>query len=244
MSRTVILKTFRFLAKELKRNGFCLSVKPLLDAENMISSTPSHSALAYNIDTLVLKIGKPRNTLPKEVKYCEAVLDMSIREGIPDKKLIKDNIESYSFAILLRGIIQDEKKYVCARWHLDADNDGNDHVHPKYHLTFGGNEMENAENILMLKSPRLPHPPMDCILGIDFILRHFVRKELCSNIIEHPTYQQGVREAHERLWRPYYTAISNYWCRCNQLTIDKRQCFEYLPMLVDDSGNKQNGWSS
>lgn len=232
MSRTVNIQALRFLEKELKRSGFCLNTKTLSDAIEVVASTPSTSPVEYSINSLVLKIEKPRNTLPKEVKYCEAILDMYIREGVSDKKKIRDNIESYSFAILLRGIIQDNEKYVYARWHLDAENDGNDQVHPKYHLTFGGEEMGRTPNILILKSPRLPHPPMDGILGIDFILQHFVKKELCSTIIKDPTYQRGIKEAHERLWRPYYTIITNYWCRCREWNINNEQCFELLPMLV------------
>ena len=114
-------------------------------------------------------------------------------------------------------------------------------MHPDFHLTFGGNAMKSeGENenlvfgkVLIVPSPRLPHPPMDAILGIDFIIKNFVQKDIANNIISDSQYRKAVESSQWRLWRPYILAVASHWCKFNgcNLKADMMLSKKYYPAL-------------
>ena len=66
-------------------------------------------------------------------------------------------------------------------WHLDYDNNNvQDFIHPHFHITWGGNKMKdlNLGEVLLLPTPRFSYPPMDIVLGVDFILSNFVKVDI------------------------------------------------------------------
>jgi hypothetical protein len=59
---------------------------------------------------------------------------------------------------------------------------------------------------LILESPRIAHPPMDAILGIDFVLTNY----FCSSRLdfrEEGDYSNLLRAAQKRIWLPYARAL-------------------------------------
>lgn len=134
--------------------------------------------------------------------------------------------ESFGFDIVL------ESENYMASWHLDRhiedEDDGEGkYVHPIYHFTFGGHKMEEKyeeddshfENLLLIRSPRIMHPPLDAILGLDFIFKNFIRKD-CISILDDKTYIDLIAKLKSCLWRPYAIAFSNSYFSNDQLRVD------------------------
>ena len=63
---------------------------------------------------------------------------------------------------------------------------------------------------LILESPRIAHPPMDAILGIDFVLTNYI-KSSDLGFRQENDYQKLLRGAQERLWMPYARALVFAW---------------------------------
>lgn len=101
----------------------------------------------------------------------------------------------------------------CFAWHLDREleTDG-DFVHPLYHFQAGGKRMEGVgcSAVCFLSSPRLPHPPLDPILLIHFVVQNFINSGKYSSkkdLLEDVTYQDAVNKARERILQPYFNSI-------------------------------------
>ncbi|MBP2195102.1 hypothetical protein [Pantoea cypripedii] len=112
-----------------------------------------------------------------------------------------------------------ELKTSHSAWHFDyhvsKKGDGaNLFSHPQFHLQNGGNKLTDNLNdygeLMILDAPRLPLPPMDVILAIDFIISNFFgltwQKALCDS-----EYIDVVKRAQEAWWKPYYEGISQHW---------------------------------
>lgn len=98
-------------------------------------------------------------------------------------------------------------------WHLDRETgtDGK-YIHPLYHFHGGGKKVEgkDAGDLLILRSPRLAHPPMDLFLAIHFVLENFLNTKTYAQqvkIFEDPQYKEIIMRAQNRLLDPYYGAI-------------------------------------
>jgi len=169
----------------------------------------------------------PTSTLPTNTKIVEVTFSAEMEGRYFDKgnpNILSDPLVCLTnFNIMIYGLDENNKD-LCAAWHLDrhtdelgigtADDKG--YMHPEYHITFGGKKMEKDEplnfgNILILPTPRLPHPPMDVVLGIDFIIQNFYPKEHKIDILEDERYIAIVKNAQLRLWRPYFRSLASHW---------------------------------
>ena len=87
-------------------------------------------------------------------------------------------------------------------------------IHPSYHLQYSPNISKikefNHGNIILTDIPRAVHPPLDFILGFDYILSNFAPKRH-EKLLEDRTYTNLVREYQRKIWMPYYKRISNFW---------------------------------
>jgi hypothetical protein len=111
---------------------------------------------------------------------------------------------------------------LVAPWYLDRfepENTGTndsglegDFVHPRYHFQFGGNEMKGRDcgDLILLKSPRLAHPPMDGVLAVDFVLSNFFPSEW-SKLKKDNEYAGVISSAQRRYWKSYATALTLGW---------------------------------
>lgn len=139
-----------------------------------------------------------------------------------------------------------------AAWHFDKNmahfNDNKSFIHPEYHLHFGGMRMKHSfeqdnviptyEGILLLDAPRLMHPPMDPILVIDFIIKNFYSYNTHYDITSKKQYQDIIKAAQNRFWKPYYLAIAKHWTNIGESfeSIDwadneKKLSVSYIPFL-------------
>ncbi|OJW99605.1 MAG: hypothetical protein BGO70_14345 [Bacteroidetes bacterium 43-93] len=127
--------------------------------------------------------------------------------------------------------------YYYASWHLDKRivSERYSLIEPEYHLTFGGRNMEKlyAQNMdfgsaLIVRAPRIMHPPMDVILGIDFILNQFIDREYSGDILENVSYRDIVSTMRGYLWKPFATGLAkNFytsWNDSHNLSFDDEFC--------------------
>lgn len=90
-------------------------------------------------------------------------------------------------------------------------------AHPRYHWQYGGKEVWGNDKAffgshLLLESPRLPHPPLDVVLAVDFVFAHYYGEQW-RKLRKDTEYQRIVKEAQEMYWRPYFATIYANWNR-------------------------------
>lgn len=201
------------------------------------------------VEELHFDLPVPTSTLPTNTDILEIIFSAEMEGRYFDKNnpnTLSDPLVCLtSFDIVIWGFDKNGK-YLVAAWHLDrhtdelkdgkADNKG--YMHPEYHITFGGDKIEEDDtldfgNALILPTPRLPHPPMDVVLGIDFIIQNFYPKEIKINILGDELYIAIVKNAQLRLWRPYFHSLASHW-QPNLCTIntDNFKSMRLLPCLV------------
>ena len=93
-------------------------------------------------------------------------------------------------------------------------------------MTYGGNRLEgrgvdNFGASLILPSPRIAYPPMDVILGIDFILQNYFPLDKISKLLDESKYREIVFNSQQRLWKPYYISLSSVWNTLAGATFEK-----------------------
>ncbi|MFV0417414.1 MAG: hypothetical protein ACK5KT_01620 [Dysgonomonas sp.] len=248
MSRSKILVGLNFLQIELVKNGFCEDISQIASAITQIKSGNANQ-WGYQIVDLPINLkGTAPNSNPI-LKENGSIIYLTV--SISENKTAKDInnlILSSDFSILIKGVEKKTGKEFYTGWHLDNDykkhgskqeNSKNAYyIHPQYHISFGGAKLENLINYnpgdhLSLKSPRLPHPPMDIFLAIDFILEHFICFDEHQNLTRSPSYIDYINFSQARLWRPYYTAIAKNWCPsgCPLSLLNDSERYRYLPQL-------------
>ena len=258
MSKGKVSTALNFLSKELKRVNLCSNTKPIEEAiTEMNKRKDSNGQWGYNLQKLTFNnIRPPRGTIPNNIKFLQIVLTVEIHEkGLNDNEIFnpviidkKKGIEkNYNFSIELSG--HSDGKRVHSHWHLDFDSSSdNEYIHPEFHLTFGGNKLKKKTEddeiieedinqalgkLLLIPSPRLPHPPMDAVLGIDFVIKNFVTKDVARAITSNPQYRNAVKTSQNRLWRPYMLSTAHHWCNFNgcKFQTDNELSKKYHPSL-------------
>lgn len=96
-------------------------------------------------------------------------------------------------------------------------------------------ENVNLGDVLLLPAPRISYPPMDIVLGIDFILSNFVEKKVYNELRCDPQYKSAVKNAQARLWKPYILSLAHFWCKhqCGEYHIDPMQSKYFNPNLLE-----------
>ena len=100
-------------------------------------------------------------------------------------------------------------------WHLDRVIDEKANFsHPDYHFQFGGKNMkfgpEQYGSVLITDTPRIPHPPMDGVLGIDFVIVNFWDTRSIKFRYE-GGYANILKPSIDLLWKPYIETIYGFW---------------------------------
>ena len=211
-------KELQTLANILAREHICFNVGPLNKAVSQCR-TGSGSKWSYDLESLSFRLPNFRHTIPQNLK--EASLELTLKvSGDCNPGNVSDPFESLEFNILITGKRCDEpKNEVISSWHLDRDEaneeDGEqEFIHPCYHFQYGGRYMQDARldygAALILESPRIAHPPMDAILGGDFVLTNYFKSSRLA-VREEGDYSNLLRAAQERIWRPYALALAEEW---------------------------------
>lgn len=144
--------------------------------------------------------------------YLDSFSEFDTEINIETRDIILD---TYKFHITVTGINATGEHYNA--WHLDKDirvAEANPPKvsHPLYHFQAGGNYLDNKNisGVVFLGAPRLPHPPMDVILGLHFILKNFCNTKdypFVQKIFNDIEYQYLVQRAKDRMFKPYFKAF-------------------------------------
>lgn len=227
------------LARLLNGKPQCPDAYPLFAAAqqcrehrhpSLLHYTPSADEWCYEVKDLIFRLESVPNSVPKgvnsvslelSVKICAKATDLW-EEPIPNNHIV-DPFTWLEFNMVLRGFRDIEGKIpVFCSWHLDRhileSSDGQpDYMHPLYHIHLGGSKLWDTVGAgydygcsLVLESPRFAHPPMDAILGVDFVLTNYFPLTSLS-IRQDNQYCNLVETAQARIWRPYAQALAHAW---------------------------------
>lgn len=230
MGKGILSTDLKQLANILYKEKICSDISPF---QKIIGEVKKGG---YDLQKLKLKIDSVPNNIRPSVTSLEILLNVQITETLLNENNIDNPVSIYNFSIEIMG--KNEGQTVHSSWHLDFDNTlDNKYTHPSFHLTYGGKTMKSTElgNVLLLPAPRISYPPMDAVLGVDFVLSNFVKKETYNKIKTNSQYKAAVKRSQQRLWRPYMLSIANHWCRfsgCNFMT-DSTLSKKYHPTLID-----------
>lgn len=239
------------VANLLKQKGVCMDVNPLKNALKKTDGDRYTCGLK-----LVFHPSKaPRNPIPSGVKDIRVILHLNIDEDFSN---IKENSvyntivnKKYNCSILVVGSAECEQKddildYVSGL-HIDYDSNsaGCSHLHPHFHLTFGGDKVKEYFDAtpdadfgrsLLLSSPRIIHPPLDIFLAIDFILGNYFDKSIHMEIKKSKYYTSAIKSSQERLWKSHMLSLAGYWCEFKDcaLEYDKEVSQQNCPYFLID----------
>lgn len=155
---------------------------------------------------------RPSHCIPRSLK------DITITIHTDRQIVFKKNNLNFSDPFVEVGtfnFILDATPYISS-WHLDRHSEPGipSSLHPLYHLTFGGKHMENLDvdgeekfgHSLIVRAPRISHPPMELLLSIDYVLQHyFIKDEL--DLLSDPNYQKIIHDLKTKFWKPYFLSL-------------------------------------
>lgn len=208
--------------------------------ESLVGKAKSTSSdnWEYNISRIIFrKINLERHVRPQIIKpNDEATLELEVGFNGVHKALtnkIFDHIKSLAVRITINLEKIDEHYNFSERnslWHLDK-HDYTKQVHcshPLYHFEFGGSNKTEIEgfsygDFILLDTPRIMHPPLDIVLAIDFVIKHFYSYDDSKILTEKEQYKNIIKNAQYRLWRPYFLSVaSQYHDFQNEYEFDKK----------------------
>jgi len=187
------------------------------DLNSLLSDIDNKHLIEYNLENIIFHIrGIIKGTIPNDLQYCQVHLNhMLMCKDDLDVEL--DPLYRYVFDIrisLFKNEGSTDKVYYSS-WHHDKHPNAQNvkYTHPTYHFQFGGKKMELIDDEMsVLSSPRIPHPPMDIFLGFHFIISNYFSNKQFSfvnSLLNEPDYQQIIKRAQERLWTPYFKAFDS-----------------------------------
>lgn len=224
----------------LHKNKICPDITPILNGMRSIQNGGKKGEVkSLVIEKLKLNLMKldadginlPKNTKPDLVRWY-IILDVSI--PLVDTNMPDCDFSGYSFRFQIVGEDEKGNSYYDA-WHLDYDKsycpkearldeikgkkekNEPEYIHPWFHLTHGGDAIKDKDHgeLLSIIVPRIAYPPMDLVLGIDFLLSNFVKKTKYLQIQSDGQYKSSVSAAQEWLLKPYILSIAHNWCNYN-----------------------------
>lgn len=196
-------------------------------------------SFTYSFSQISLIIPKkilPSHTIPRKVGNIEVIL--SINDDVIIKKTDPITVEDPLVKLEKFNIILNSGTYTSS-WHLDREDKSQGQgeykfIHPIYHLTFGGHYMESLQKddtdefgkALIIRAPRIMHPPMELVLGLDFIFSHFIpQNEL--DLLTDPGYKDIIFNFKKYIWMPFALAFAKNYC--DTIEINRKS------MTFDDS---------
>ena len=178
--------------------------------QNAISSLASSKICFYDIQNLSFDINKKIKKIHPDVDKVTLIINNKVH--------YQDNggiiyIGDYNLDIVIYGYKNRDKYQYC--WHLDKHiTKGNDrYSHPVFHFQAGGKLADislNSPDTLYIGMPRVPHPPMDIFLVINFILANFYDKKVykfVNSLLANERYCQLIKKAQSRIVDPYLKGI-------------------------------------
>ena len=214
-------KELDLLAEILIRNGVCSDPSPLYKASSACRAR-TDDRWGYSVERLLFRIPEQdlKHRIPDKVYDVNLAFSTSITGHCNEGGEIRDPLHTLEFNIVINGKHNygGKTNTVMCSWHLDRDvrpgAGTHTFIHPCYHFQHGGrhtwNSRLNFGASLILESPRYAHPPMDEILGIDFVLTNYIKSSNLS-FRDRRDYKKLLKNAQERMWRPYIQALVFAW---------------------------------
>ena len=225
------------LAYLLNEAEICDDTSPLSQASGYCRTNSNAEIYAYRVNKLVFNLDyAPGGSVPygKNLEDVKAILTIDLKG-----KYISNFNDIFNpfFKLILNVELEcsddDDARYLSA-WHLDKNEEGGEQPkfhHPEYHFAFGGKNMPdkcNFGNLFVPPSPRICHPPMEAILGVDFILRNFYEASKNKRLFSNTTYVELIKKAQYRFWRPFSIAFASKWVKFDDITIRN----DFVPSII------------
>lgn len=189
----------------------------LFRLENMVGKRTEEIVYSYDTGDVVFNVTTSGMDVNPVVKRISVTLNAkyTLTEVLTNTV---DIFKDYSFNIYIKGFMEESdspQEYSNSfSWHLDREinTDGN-YSHPYYHFHAGGHYLngKNIGELLMISSPRIPHPPMDIFMAIHFIIINFFNSKDFPNqkkILTDDEYVSIIERAQKRVLDPYFSTIS------------------------------------
>lgn len=212
-----VISDIKELVRLLKLYQFDYMID-LYQLENLIGKSQT-VLYDYSIEDLTFKIST--SGMSPYPKVSKLIVSLDAKYSLQtDMSACDDIFRTYSLELYIRGyknkVAADTEVSNFFCWHLDREeNVAGDFIHPLYHLHAGGNKLKNdsidAGELVFIGSPRIPHPPMDIILAIHFVIQNFINNgecELKSKLLADYDYQDIVERAQKRVLDPYFQSIA------------------------------------
>lgn len=194
------------------------------------SSLPKIEKDTYYIDKFEIIVDDTPNETRPFVK--PLTINFSIHFQYNIKNSILD-VKEFNFEVF--GFSKTESNVVKSSWHFDYEPKFQKlkYIHPLYHLTYGGALMDDLDigNVLLLPTPRISYLPMDFVLGVDFILSNFIKKEQYKDVASEPEYSAAVKNSQKRLWQPYFNTLANHWDKTIAIPSNYFKSSDLIPTL-------------
>jgi hypothetical protein len=220
--RLEIAKELDDLASILEDERICDDVVPLRNAGSQCRAGQpggNKKAWGYDLDRLIFRLGSFRHAVPVDIVDVAAELSVSVTGLCVDDD--EDPFISLAVDVVIQARGLDSKKLYCS-WHLDrhikedGDDDPKD-AHPHYHLHYGGKRLKALASdfgeALLLDTPRLAHPPLDALLGVDFVLSNYMSIDWRRLRDDVPQYTKLIKKVQQRIWQPYAHTTNSHWER-------------------------------
>lgn len=216
--RKELKKELLKMAEFLRNNcsDICANPDSLHTAANSLNDRAGADYLSwrYHLVELGFRATTPKNSLPSSLpKILDVILDISA-EGVA-KNAAHDPFTKLEVNIQLKAVINGNEH--LDTWHLDRHiTNGNipNEIHPLYHIQRGGHRMSGLKNnigsTMILEPPRISHPPLDAILGIDYVLSHYLGSKW-QELREDDEYEKLINDAQLRLWSGGAWTWAKHW---------------------------------
>ena len=212
------------LARLLTDEGLCMDASFLDSAGKVCAKIPGDNKWKYSFAKLDFSLDEVGSTIPADASEIILRFSININGKTEEAGKICDPLDWLAFDIEVLGQYyhepSDEIRDMYCSWHLDrhisVQGDGeNKFSHPLYHFAFGGKKMEEKGldfgSTLILPSPRFAYPPMDAVLGIDFIIKNYIHRDKIKKLTRNPDYIRIIKKSQIRLWLPYSKSMYSYW---------------------------------
>lgn len=220
--RSALATDLQALASFFGRQKIVDNAVPLQKAavECRLESSGGENEWSYNIERLSIPLPVGIKAHPVGVYDAQAEINVSVKGHCAPESDYHDPLIKLEAEIVVTGRCKHKENVFCS-WHFDRhiteeDSAEPEAAHPRYHMHFGGRRMTKSVldfgAILLLPGPRLPHPPLDGILFIDFVLSNFAENKWRHARTQAP-YQRLIRNAQTRLWKPYVRSLHGAWAK-------------------------------
>jgi hypothetical protein len=220
----VLANHLRYISGLLKENGIVKDISPILSAATMYQRSLNMDLNVYEaiIDQLIFHSIDPeqkfRKIRPKRV-HRGAGLDLEYNISLKGNLPVSDSADPLSelaIGFKLTALSEDNKLLVNS-WHIDrhitGEGENSYFPHPVYHIQYGGKTMTEDEgidhgDILLVDTPRVPCPPHDIALSIDYILCNYYGR-VWYQLKEDDRYNDAIKYSRKCFWYAYFKSISD-----------------------------------